>query len=108
MKKPVRDGNCGRSRGSLAASDFARLYPTLFEWLETDQWDDGSARETTTLFIFADGGVLKVMMKDRDGKQVAFLSADSLDGLLGGLERGLADGSIVWKPDRPPAGRGRK
>jgi len=108
MKKPSTDGSAGRVKGELSASPFGQLYPTLLEWMETDRWEDGTQRATTTLFIFVDVGLIKAMLKDRDASKVAFVSGTSLEAVLEAIERGLSEGSTEWKVDRPPAGRGRK
>lgn len=108
MKKPVAAGGSPAPATRLAVSAFAVSYPTLHEWMSTQTWEDGTARATTTLFLFVDQGVLKAMLKDRDAGQVAFASAEALDDLLGHLEERLKAGTVEWKVDRPPAGRGRK
>src|SRR5579859_910159 len=71
---------------------FRAHYPALSEWLEEDLWPDGTPRETMTVLFFCDRGRFKAMVRDRDGKRVAFTTADEFDELLEALEAGLIDG----------------
>lgn len=82
-------------------------YPCLREYLGVTQWADGTARKTSTLFVFADGTCLKGMVKDRDRNKVAFFTAETWEELLDRIERALLSGSADWRVDRQATGRGR-
>lgn len=92
--RPAADGPA-RSDDVLS-----RTHPGLFERLTDDRWDDGSAREPDTLFIFHDGARWKCMLKDRSAGLVAFVSSGCFQGLLDALESGLATSTLDWRADR--------
>lgn len=47
--------------------------------------------------MFAEDGKFKSCVNDREGGYYAFVSSDTLDGLLDALEKGLRDGSLDWR-----------
>lgn len=79
---------------------FARAHPALAGWLGETVDDSGKARETGTLLLFVDGGLLKCCLRDRTTGYVAFVSAGTLEALLGALEDGLRDGDLDWRESR--------
>lgn len=82
-------------------------YPALREYLFATSLDDGTPRETATLLICSDQGRLKGWLNDRDNLRAAWVSADSLEGILGVLEAGLAEEGLEWRA-QVPAGKRRK
>jgi hypothetical protein len=59
------------------------------------------------LFIFCEGCRWKCMFKDRGEGLIAFYTAHTQAELFESIELHLASGSVDWKKDRKPAGRGR-
>lgn len=82
----------------MAASDasFGSAYPILCDFL-TLTGVGGKGREVGKLTIFCEDGKWKGNLQDVDQGEYAFLSADSFQGLLEGLEKGLARGSLDWR-----------
>lgn len=74
--------------------------------IETE-WDDGEARQTSTLLLFAEEGRWKGMINDRDAGAVAFVSGDCLRAVLASIEKGLDGGNLDWRPTKSKQGRGR-
>lgn len=102
--------NGGRDVGVgsfVTDSSVAGVDPLTHAFLCLEKWPDGSARRTGTLLLFVDQGKLKACVTDRDAQLVAFVSGDSLPGLLDALERGLRDDTLDWRQMRYQ-GRGRK
>lgn len=93
--EPVASGGAG---GYLAAHDpaFAETYPVLCQWL-TLVGLRGTQRKSGTLLLFAEEGKWKGCINDRDGGRYAFVSAESVAGLLEGLDRSLKLGNIEWR-----------
>lgn len=89
------------------SSDDWLLYPTLMEYLTEDRYEDGSARRTATLTLFADAGQIKCSLNDRDVDRVAFVTAATIEGCLGVLETKLKESSIEWRVNQG-SGRGGK
>lgn len=83
---------------------FEGQYPALFEWLTVDRLE-GVGRQTATLLVFAEGGLLKVCLSDREHDQVCFRSGLTFQAALEGLEAVLANGEPEWRPRRDPRGR---
>jgi len=91
--------------GVLPAQDavdgeFSSRYPTLWDYLSQAAWEDGKARQTSTLFIFLDDGKWTVMLKDRDRELVAFFKAERLTVCLTLIEDALCSDSVDWRADR--------
>lgn len=108
MKRPEKTEVTGGEFATLFSDDeFVRVYTHLFHFLADTKWDDGGARETATLLLFFDAGRLKGALKDRAASRVAFVTADSVAGLLMTLERGLGEDSLEWRPESKWKGKGR-
>jgi len=75
--------------------------PALTEWMITSSWDDGKPRVLPTMLVFVDEGTWKLCFNDRDGSRVAFLTGETLAGLLGALEEALANGGPEWRASKP-------
>jgi hypothetical protein len=89
---------------STEGGEFQVLYPVLWDYLTQTVWPDGSERKTSSLTLFADEGVMKVVLKDRDASQDLWASAPSMDGLFVVLEACLADPGAVWRTARERPG----
>lgn len=85
--------------------EFSILYPALYSYLTSTKWSDGSPRQTSTLSIFADGGVVKCVLKDRELGICLWCACPSFSGLYGVLEALLLDPSAEWRADRQAPGQ---
>jgi len=85
--------------------------PALISHLVDAEYDDGSARLTSSLTVFSDQGVLKAALNDKDTGETLWVSAPGLHTLLATLERHLRDGTGDWRmragqpPRRTKGGR---
>ena len=93
--------------GALAGGDAATLFPTLWEYLSGDTWDDGSARATSTMLAFVEDGMVKLCVNDRALQRKAWMTGRSPEAALAALEAALAAGNIEWRPDKAP-GTGKR
>lgn len=87
---------------------FQKRYPALTEHLTVDKWDDGKARETTTLSFFVDAGTLKCCVNDRARAMTAFVSGDSLEAILDDVEAGLVNDDLDWRIKKVGYPKGKK
>jgi hypothetical protein len=113
MKRPVYAGD-GQGPGKLndeASGHLKKLAPALWEFLTHDAYEDGEKRETGTMLVMKDDGVLKGWLNDRDNLKTCWVSGDSWDGLLRAAEKVLGDPGAIWKDakayDRKKGGRGK-
>jgi len=83
-----------------------RLRP-LWDFLSDAKWEDGVDRQLGTLMILVEDGLVKAWVHDRDASCSAWVSADSLQGLLEAVSRGLEKDSLEWRKDRPSPARKR-
>lgn len=100
MRRPAKGDQSGPPSAPRGVDLFFTSYPLLSQRLQDDRWDDGAERVPDTLFLFHDGQRWKVMIKDREAASVAFVSADTLQGLFDALEAGLASSTLDWRADR--------
>ena len=101
---PVETGGFVPSRDALS-----RDFPNLWDFLTQSAWEDGSRRETGSMLIFCDDGVIKTMVKDRDRGLCLWLTAPGLHTLFQVADAGVIDPSADWKKDRAySASRGKK
>lgn len=95
----------GGSGQSLVGGDAASYFPVTWEWLTSEQYDDGSARETSTLLIFVEDGCVKLCFNDRGGDRKLWATGRDALAALTALEGMLATGAGEW---RAANGKGRK
>jgi hypothetical protein len=74
-----------------------RRTPRLCQYLTDNRWEDGSARETSTITVFLDAGRLKLVLSDRALGRSAFVSGMSLEELLDAVEAGLEGDCLEWR-----------
>lgn len=85
-----------------------KAYPLLQGFLRETAWEDGAARQTATLMLFAEDGRWKVMLNDRDAGCVCFVSGDSVAKCLGSVEKGLQAGNLDWRRSKQAVAGKRK
>jgi len=76
---------------------FADCHPTLSEMLTATQYGDNQPRQTSTLLIFCENGVLRGCLNDRDNSRSTFVTAETIGDLFQTLENGLASGRVEWR-----------
>ena len=103
-KKPVT--SAGSNRGvDLTDCLFASRYPALGEYLTLTTCDDGSVRQTSTVLLFQEDGLIKLCINDRDLSRSAFVSGHDLESAFQKLEEGLVTGDLDWRLKKGGAGR---
>lgn len=87
----------GTAPAKIKEGVWQKSYPTLWEFLSQDTYDDKTPRRlpTITLFLGTDG--LQACLNDRDQGLAAFVTSVSLDGLWQALEKGLREDSLDWR-----------
>lgn len=109
LRKAVNDAEMVRLDSDARDLAFRGRYPALAEWLSAQQYPDGTARETSTLLAFIEGGLYKGCLNDRDNARGLWASSGSFEGLLEALEGHLQAGTGEWRQSAPRQGaRGKK
>lgn len=94
----VKAGDAGAVPGSDAK--WKERHPRLWEFLVDSRWDDGKPRDVGSVTLFCEGGTWRACLNDKACNRVAFVSADDPPACLGSLEKGLAGGTLDWRPSR--------
>jgi len=76
---------------------FAKKMPNLWEFLSATRWEDGAERETGTLLIFVEDGLVKVCLCNRDTGHVGFISARTWAEALVSVEKHLESDTVDWR-----------
>lgn len=106
-KPVVSDGAAPAAR--YAIDSLAAAHPALWEYLTVDVFEDGTERQTSTLLLFAERGLIKGCLKDRSVNRALWASAATVTGLLEVLEEALSTESGDWRAERPlGAGKAKK
>lgn len=94
--------------------DGLRLVPDSFggrcclcEYMTAGAWDDGQPRETSTLMVVAEEGLIKCCLNDRALGRSLWRSGATMDAALDALEAALVDPRADWRR-RAPAPRGKR
>jgi hypothetical protein len=99
LLSPRRDDNGKASQfAASAAPPLLRACPGLWEFLACPVWEEsGEHRELGSLLIFAQDGVLKFMLNDRDSNKVAFRTFGGSQDLLRQVEEALLSDDTDWR-----------
>lgn len=108
VKKPVESSANGGGQGSVTEGMLPKKFPNLLAMLQDSKYDDGSARETSTLLVLAEGGMVKLCLNDRDLGRTAWTTATTLEDALASLESRLAKDQCEWRKSEPWQGRKKK
>lgn len=95
---PTKDN---RPKGYQAAHDpeFHVKFPTLHAWLVLTG-RSGKDRKPGSIVVFAEDGKWKAACNDKETRMVAFVSGESLEGLLGAIDKGLKAGTLDWRDSK--------
>lgn len=94
------DGGAGGKSSSarpMTSCPLLAKFPTLGEFLSMSHWPGGEPRETGTITLLFDAGQVKAALNDRDANVSAFVSAETLTGVLKAIEEGLTEGKLDWR-----------
>src|SRR5262245_21176107 len=97
MKRPQPRPSAFNGHDTPCPCKLSEKYPHLWRFLADDQWEDGEARHPGSITLLCDQGWLKAALNDRDGRVTAFVTGDSLEGLLRAIDKGLEGLSLEWR-----------
>jgi len=102
LKIPSHNGNgASVKRAASSSTEYLTVFGNLMEFLSSLSGTGSSTREPGTLLLTTKDGKWSLRLKDPSSKVYAFVVSDSLDEALAVVERGLGDGSLDWRPDKP-------
>jgi hypothetical protein len=88
----------GQTRGAEDEA-FSLRFATLHEFLTQLVWEDGKPRKPGSILLFTDQARWKLLVHDKDARMGAFLTGNTVDGLLQDADDGLSNGSLDWRKD---------
>lgn len=97
LSKPAAPAGGPLTSGALAPSDVLLLFPRLSEMLSAAQWDDGSARVTSSILLFVEGILWKACLNDRAVGRTLWATGSTPEALFTALEGMLASGQCDWR-----------
>lgn len=104
LRKSDMDGRGGSGPRVLTDPGFGGDFPLLWSYLTQNKWEDGTPRLTASLLVFADDGVLKAMLRDREAGLCLWVAGATVWGLFEALEGSLGDPRADWRQDRKGPG----
>lgn len=102
LKKSAGLGSKDKARPSLGDPTFQQQYPLLWSHLTQSAWEDGTKRQTSTMLVFCQEGVLKCMLRDVEAGQVLWTAGNGFSSLLHAVEGQLESPDADWREDRRP------
>jgi len=97
VKKPDVRMNGSPLDKPWGIDDWKVEHPSLTDMLQCARWDDQTARQTSTLLLFVEDGVLKCCLNDRHYQRSAFFTASTLADLIVKVELAITTGTVEWK-----------
>lgn len=104
--------NKGEGRRVVAGDSVPTDGPTAVKMLGNLIWHltatkyaDGSPRRPGSLLVFAQDGVYKLMIRDRDEGLCLWLATQTIEGVLMAAEAGLGSPAAEWRVDRQQEGQ---
>lgn len=108
LQKPANRKVAGVSAELPKDVRAVKEYPLLWDHLSQRKWEDGTPRQTSSVMLFEQDGVLKGMLRDKDAGLCLWVASKSLYGVLGALEAALSDPEAEWRVDRQAEGQQAK
>ena len=109
LMKKYQAGKTVGSVSKAAADDVVGdSRPVLAQFLTEKFWEDGTARQTSTLTLFCEDGTIKGSLNDRDTGRVLWASARDLGSLLDVMEELLNVENTPWREGTKRAGKDKR
>lgn len=89
-------------------SEWAQRWPLMLAYMTQDRWEDGTARQTASVLLFKQDGMIKAMLRDRDTGLCLWAAGNGLFAVLNALEGLLCDPKADWRQDRQVEGQKAK
>jgi hypothetical protein len=104
LHKPAASNSAALAEqvGSSAAT---ALWPLVMEMVVEPRYADGSSRVTASLLIFAEDGLFKVCLNDRDCMRSAWATGRTPEAALDALDAALRSDRVEWRTSRPGGGK---
>lgn len=101
-------GAAANEAKGAAASDPAleKTCPTLHAFMTLTE-EDGKPRSPSSLVVFTEDGTWKGCLSEKDAGLQLWRTGETLQKLLGALEKALAGGNADWRRRYVPEGRGK-
>ncbi len=100
VRRPDPEANPPAEVYSREDCELFRLFPTLCEFLTDTKWDDGKKRKPGTLMLVCDEGRVKAWVHDVDGRKAAWVTGETLWGLLLACDVSLREDRLLWRKDK--------
>lgn len=98
VKRALSKASVTTSRTHAAADEvFGSEYPALLEFLTLQRDDDGKARQTATVNIFAQDGHFKAFLNERQSGRSMCVAAKTIEELYACLEAELCSDNPGWR-----------
>lgn len=97
IRKPKPGEYNGPVEDPFKDGAFQGDWPTLYEYLFMTQWADGSFRHTSTMSVFTDNGIMKIVLNDRDNNRSAFFTGATWRDIFDKIEAALAGETVDWR-----------
>lgn len=82
-----------------------KRYPTLVEYLGQDTWEDGTAREVSTVLAVMECGLFKGCLIDKEGERTLWVTAPTPEKLWMALESALSGPRPDWRKRKEAYGK---
>jgi len=76
---------------------FRRKHPTLVEWMSDGRWEDGSARELSSLSLKWQDGMVLAALNDQEGKRTLYKAAVGVPEAILAIEKALSSPNPEWR-----------
>jgi len=97
----------GTSKQAASDETMAASFPALLEYLTDREGQGGAVRQTATITLFAEDGMFKACLNDRQEGLSTWASGESVQDTIEALEGLLASGEAVWRRAGGGKPRGR-
>lgn len=86
--------------GELSDPAFQKDHPYVWAHLTQTKWEDGSTRKLSSIGIYPEGSMLKVLVRDQDSGLICWIATDKLTDFWEVVESALGDPGHEWRVDR--------
>lgn len=92
------------SAAVMDEQEWSSRWPLMLAYMTQDRWEDGTQRQTSSLLLFKQDGMIKVMLRDKDTGLCLWAAGGGLFAALNAVEGLLGDPKADWRQDRQEPG----